>query len=122
MQGARHPSAVVSRHAELAATTQVMAGAVVNPGVVVEQHAVLNTRCIVEHDSRIARFTHVGPGATLAGAVNLAEGAFVGAGACILPFVTVGAWATVGAGAVVIDDVPEGKTVVGVPARVIHQS
>jgi|SRR5215211_614137 len=41
----------------------------------------------------------------------------IGAGAKILGNVSVGAWSQVGANAVVIEDVPEGTTVVGVPAR-----
>jgi acetyltransferase-like isoleucine patch superfamily enzyme len=46
-------------------------------------------------------------------------GAKIGANATILPGVTVGRNALVGAGAVVVRDVPEGKVVVGNPARVI---
>jgi serine acetyltransferase len=37
----------------------------------------------------------------------------------VLPDITVGAGATVGAGSVVIQNVPEGATVFGVPARQI---
>ena len=39
---------------------------------------------------------------------------------CILPGIEVGEEAFVGAGAVVIADVPPGKLVVGVPARVLR--
>ena len=35
--------------------------------------------------------------------------------------ITVGKYATVGMGAVVVSDVPEGVTVVGVPARVLNK-
>ena len=49
--------------------------------------------------------------------VTVGDGATIGSGATILGGVTVGAGAMVGAGAVVSADVPEGATVVGVPAR-----
>jgi len=117
LAGFRHPAAVVSRHAVVAETAQVLAGAIVNAGARLGEHAVVNTGAIVEHDCRIGAFAHVGPGATLAGAVEAGEGALIGAGATVLPLCRIGAWATVGAGAVVIHAVPDGTTVVGVPAR-----
>ena len=45
------------------------------------------------------------------------KGASIGAGAIILPEVIIGRGAMVGAGAVVTEDVPDGATVVGVPAQ-----
>jgi UDP-2-acetamido-3-amino-2,3-dideoxy-glucuronate N-acetyltransferase len=47
------------------------------------------------------------------------DGASIGSGALILGGVRIGAGALVGAGAVVSRDVEPGKTVVGVPARVL---
>ena len=46
------------------------------------------------------------------------KGASIGSGAVILGGVTIGEFALVGAGAVVTKDVPAGKVVKGVPARV----
>jgi len=47
------------------------------------------------------------------------SGAKIGANTTLLPGVTVGRNALVGAGAVVVSDVPDGKVVVGNPARVV---
>jgi len=47
---------------------------------------------------------------------------FIGAGAKILGAVSLGNGAKVGANAVVLDDVPDGATVVGIPARVVKIS
>lgn len=44
----------------------------------------------------------------------------IGANATLLPGVTIGRNALVGAGAVVVRDVPDGKVVVGNPARVVN--
>ncbi len=50
---------------------------------------------------------------------HLMPGARVGANATLLPCVIIGRNALVGAGAVVVGDVPDGKVVVGNPARII---
>lgn len=50
---------------------------------------------------------------------RLMPGAKIGANATLLPGVTIGRNALVGAGAVVLRDVPDGKVVVGNPARII---
>lgn len=44
----------------------------------------------------------------------------IGAGAVILPGITIGKGAFVGAGALVTEDVPEGATVVGQPAKPVR--
>lgn len=46
----------------------------------------------------------------------------VGAGAKILGAVTIGDHACIGANAVVLKDVPERKTAVGIPAKIIDRS
>lgn len=51
---------------------------------------------------------------------HLLAGAKIGANATLLPGVMIGRNALVGAGAVVVRDVPDGKVVVGNPARVIR--
>lgn len=48
---------------------------------------------------------------------TVGDGAIIGSGAQVLGPVTVGADARVGANAVVVADVPDGATVVGIPAR-----
>jgi len=48
---------------------------------------------------------------------TLADGVIVGSGAQVLGPITVGARARIGANAVVTRDVPEGATMVGIPAR-----
>lgn len=50
---------------------------------------------------------------------KVCHGASIGAGAVIRCGVTIGEWATVGCGAVVLEDVPDGVTVIGNPAKPI---
>jgi UDP-perosamine 4-acetyltransferase len=115
--GVVHPSALVSPSAKIAPGAQVLWGAVVGPDAVVGEGALVNTRAIVEHDCRVGAYAHVATGAVLAGGVTVSDLAHVGAGAVVRQGITIGARAVVGAGAAVVKDVPEGQTVVGVPAR-----
>ena len=55
----------------------------------------------------------------LAGRVTLGEGVEVGTAASIIPGIKVGSWSVIGASAAVVQDIPEGCTAVGVPAKVI---
>ncbi len=53
---------------------------------------------------------------------TLGSDIFFGSGAKILGGITIGNHVTVGANAVVVDDVPDGATVVGIPARVVKMA
>ncbi|MCO5101254.1 MAG: acetyltransferase [Burkholderiaceae bacterium] len=112
-----HPSAVVSAGAFVGTGTVVVAGAVVNVGAVLGGGCIVNTLAGVDHDCRLADGVHVSPGAHLAGEVTVGERSWIGIGSAVRHRVRIGRDVVVGAGAVVVRDVPDGCTVVGVPAR-----
>lgn len=114
-----HPSANLARNVSLGRNVVVAAGALVCAHCQIGDSVILNTGCIVDHESLIATATHICPGARLAGRVTVESGAFVGIGATIIQQVRIGYEAVVGAGAVVTGDVAPLSTVVGVPARQI---
>lgn len=88
--------------------------------IVIEDEVVISFRVMVVVHDDARRMDAILPGqadGTVA-PVTLKRGCYLGAGCIVLPGVTVGERAVVGAGAVVTRDVPAGKVVVGVPARV----
>lgn len=111
-----HPSAIIAREVEIEDSVQVMAGAIVQPGVSLGANVIINTGARVDHDCTIKAHAHIAPGVTLSGNVHIGEGAHIGTGASIIQGIKVGDASIVGAGAVVISDVPPGDIVVGVPA------
>lgn len=115
-----HPSATISRYAEVGNGTQVMQNVVVNSAAVVGENVILNVGCFVAHNCVVGPHSHIAPGVLMSGGSSVGERVFVGAGAVLLPGVSVGADAVVGAGAVVTRNVPAGQTVVGVPAEPIE--
>ena len=111
--------AMVSPAVELGVGVAVLPGAVVNAACSVADGVIVNTRASVDHDCVLDAAVHIAPGATLGGGVQVGARSLVGIGAVIAPYLTVGSDVVVGAGAVVVRDVPDGVTVVGVPARAI---
>lgn len=114
------PTVVLGSGVRIGKGTVVMPLCVLNANARVEEDAILNTGCIVEHDCVVGRNTHIAPGARLGGAARIGDHVLLGTGAIVLPGVTVGRRAIVGAGAVVNRPVPDDTLVVGVPAREVR--
>ncbi|MER3472561.1 MAG: transferase [Armatimonadota bacterium] len=116
-----HPHAWVHPSVEIGAGSVIFAGAVVQPEAKIGEHVIINTGATVDHECIVADFSHIAPGAHLAGRVVIEEGVFVGMGSSVIQGCRVGAWSIIGAGAVVVRDLPAHVTAVGLPARVIRE-
>lgn len=114
-----HPTAIVSKFANIGEGTVVMAGVIINPEAKINNHCIINTGAIIEHDCHIENFAHISPGASLAGNVTVGEGSHIGIGATIIQGIKIGKWVTVGAGAIIIKDIPDYAVVVGNPGKII---
>jgi sugar O-acyltransferase (sialic acid O-acetyltransferase NeuD family) len=112
-----HPSAIVSDSARIRGGTVVMPRVVINADADIGENCILNTAAVIEHDCRIGDHVHLSPGVLLAGGVTVGPLSHLGIGAVVLPGVHIGESVTVGAGAVVTKAVPDGATIVGVPAK-----
>jgi sugar O-acyltransferase (sialic acid O-acetyltransferase NeuD family) len=116
-----HPAAVASPLAEVGVGSAIFAGAVLNACAVVGRGCIVNTGASVDHDCRLADGVHVSPGARLGGDVHVGRRTWIGIGASVKHGVRIGADVRVGAGASVVNDVPDGVTVVGVPAKPVER-
>lgn len=97
-----HPSAVVSRTAEIGEGTIVMAGAVIQAHAKIGKHCIINTNAVCDHHTVVGDFAHIAPGVHLCGAVVVGEGALVGVGACAVPGAQIKPWSLVKAGGVAL--------------------
>lgn len=112
-----HPSACVSRFAVVGTGSMIAVGACIGPGAELGRGVIVNTKASVDHDCIVGDYVHIAVGATLAGTVTVGSEALVGAGSVVIQNLTVGSGSIIGAGAAVVRDVPDGVTVMGVPAR-----
>lgn len=112
-----HPAAVVASDVVLEEGSQIMAGAVIQPGCRIGANSIVNTRASVDHDCSIGPHSHLAPGVTLSGGVTTGAGVHIGTGATVIQTISIGENALVAAGAVVINDVAAASAVRGVPAR-----
>ncbi|HEY9598597.1 MAG TPA: serine acetyltransferase [Cyanophyceae cyanobacterium] len=79
-------------------------------GVVIHPDATIGPNCLILQQVTVVA------GVKMGGHVD------IGAGAKIIRAVTIGNHAKIGANAVVLNDVPEGATAVGIPAKIISSS
>jgi len=116
-----HPTAWVADNATIGSGSQILAGAVIAPEARIGRQCIINTNASVDHEDVLEDGVEVAPGATLCGLVHVGVNAWICAGATVLPHIRIGADAIVGAGAVVTKDVPDGITVIGIPATPVSK-
>ena len=107
---------VIGRHVEVGPGLIIPHGHAVIDGIVrIGRNCIINPWVTIGlSGSRRWGFDRRGP--------NIGDRVFIGTGAKVLGPVTVGDDVRIGANAVVIEDVPVGATVVGAPARVVHNA
>lgn len=103
----RHPRATVEASANIADGVQIFANAYVGSEAILHKRCMINTGAIISHDCEIGAYTHIAPGALLAGHVHVGERALVGMGVTTIIGLKIGAGARIGNGAVLLTDVPE---------------
>lgn len=114
-----HPTAVISKYAEIASGTVVFAGAVINAFANVGVGCIVNSCAVIEHDSVIGGFTHICPNVALAGGVTVGSKSWVGIGSQVKQLITIGDNCFIGAGSTVVQNIPDNVTAFGTPAVII---
>jgi sugar O-acyltransferase (sialic acid O-acetyltransferase NeuD family) len=106
-----HPRATVEASAKVGDGVQVFANAYVGSEAFLHPRCMINTNAVVSHDCVIGMYTHIAPGALLAGQVHVGARTLVGMGVTTAIGVHIGDDVRIGNGAIILADVPD-KTIV----------
>lgn len=116
-----HPAAFVAQNVNMGNGNLIFANSAVCSEARIGNCCIINTAASVDHECILENGVTIGPGARLAGLVQVGRYADIYTGAIILPGVKIGEGAVVGAGAVVLKDVEPYSVVAGNPARIIKR-
>jgi len=109
----RHPSAIIEPSAMLGEGAQLFANAYIGSSAVLHPRCMVNTSAVVSHDCEIGAYSHIAPGALLAGLVHVGERTLVGMGVTTAIGVRIGSSVRIGNGAIILADVPD-RTIIQV--------
>lgn len=114
-----HPTAVVSKFAEIGNGVCIQPFVSIGPNVKIGDHVQIFAQSLIGHNSILKDYCYVANNACIGASVVLEEGAYLGTNCSTLENIKIGKWALVGMGAVVIRTVEEYTKVAGNPAKVI---
>lgn len=113
-----HPAASIDKNlVSIGRGNVITAGCIFTCDISVGNFNLFNLNTTIGHDAKIGDFNVINPSCNISGNVEIGDRVLCGTGCQILETINIGSDATVGAGAVVTKNVPNGITVVGVPAK-----
>ncbi len=116
-----HPSAQVSRFAQIGRNVLIMAGAVVTSNAVIGDHVCVLPNTVIHHDCIIGAWTLVGSNVTIAGGTVIGENCYLGSGSSVMNGLRIGDEALIGLGSTVVRDVRARTAIAGNPAHAFEK-
>lgn len=114
-----HPTAVISKFAEIGHGVIIQPFVSVGPNVRIGNNVQIFAQSLIGHNSILKNYSYVANNACVGASVILEEGAYLGTNCSTIENITIGKWSVVGIGTVVIRSVEDYTKVVGNPAREI---
>jgi sugar O-acyltransferase (sialic acid O-acetyltransferase NeuD family) len=115
-----HPSAIIAPLAAIGYNVLIMAGVVMTSNCVVGNHVCVLPNTVIHHDVTIGNWSMIGSNVTVAGGTTIEDNCYIGSGSSVRNGLNLGAGSMLGLGSNLINDVSDGVTVAGNPARPVR--
>lgn len=117
-----HPTASISRTAELGRGTVVFQNVTITSRVKIGDHVLILPNTVISHDDTIGDYTCIAGGVCISGLVTIGHSCYLGSNSTIMERTTIGDFCLVGMGSVVRHQVDQNSVVVGNPARFLRKT
>ncbi len=114
-----HPTVPIGPRSKVGLGVVITRSALVSVDVSLGDFVTVNCYASFGHDAVVENGCTINAHCDITGHAHLERGVLLGSHAAIMPGVRIGAFAVVGAGSVAFRDVKPGRTVIGVPAKVL---
>lgn len=114
-----HPTAYVSRSAEIGLGGIVLQNVTIANNVHIGNQVVILANTVINHDCIIGDYTCVASGVCISGNVKIQENCYIGTNAAIKENLTIGEKCLIGMGSNVLNDIENGSIVAGNPAKAL---
>lgn len=114
-----HPTANIDDSCFIGEGCFILPGCVLDRNVKINDNVLLNTACVIAHDSEVGAHSFLSPAVKIAGFSKIEEGCIIGINATIIDNIIVSEGIQIGAGTIVIKSLIEKGLYVGCPAQKI---
>lgn len=117
-----HPSAVVSRMANIGIGTVLFQNVVVTSNAQVGNHIVVLPNSVISHDDIIGDYTSMAGGVCVSGGVTIGKSCYLGTNSAVHGNTIIGDYCLIGMGSVVLHNLEANQVVVGNPAKFLRKT
>ena len=114
-----HPSSFIDKSCVMGVGNVILPGCVLDRNVELKNNVLLNTGCVIAHDSVVGSHSFLSPAVNIAGFVSIGECCNIGINSTVIDNIKIADNTQTGGGTVVIKSIEEAGLYVGNPARFV---
>tara|TARA_B100000941_G_C28307842_1_gene449917 strand:- start:76 stop:714 length:639 start_codon:yes stop_codon:yes gene_type:complete len=104
-------------HIKIGQGIVIFQGSIISTNAKLNNHITIGFNTVIGHHTIVGDLCFIGSGVVINGCVDISRGVFFGANSTCVPAIKIGKYSTIGLGSAVMNNVKDGKTMIGVPAK-----